>query len=139
MTLKKEKMLPIFTIIILSIGTISNIYVNAQKPLIIDSNDTLIINGVSTDINDLFSMMQLKTIETDEGEKIGISLDEIIQNNGITGPSGYSYTLIALDGYQQTVIWDYMQNGILTEDCRVFFEGLPHAFWVRDVIEIKVD
>jgi hypothetical protein len=139
MTLKKEKILPIFAMFILMIGTITNIYVHAQKPQTTESNETLIINGLSIDINELFSMMQLKTIETDDGEKIGIPVDEMIQRNGITCPSCHSYTFIALDGYQRTVTWEYMQNGVFTEDSQVFFKGLPHAFWVSDIIEIKVN
>jgi len=124
MTVNKEKMLPIFAMVILVIGISASIYVHAQQSQKTESQGRLFINKVSIDINELFSTFQLKAIETDEGEKIGISTDEIIQRNGIECPSCHSYTFVASDGYQQTVTWEYMQKGVLTEESRVFFPDL---------------
>ena len=42
--------------------------------------------------------------ETDEGEKSGISLKDLILKTGISCPSCYEYTIKAKDGYQQTVV-----------------------------------
>ena len=134
MTMGKEKLIPIFAMIVLLIGTFSAIYVHATQV----NKDTITINGQEYSIDQLFSMADLRTIETDEGEKTGIALDDLMIKVGIGCLSCNDYTIKAKDKYQQTVNWNIMKTGILTEYGTVYFPNTAHSFWVRDVIEIEV-
>lgn len=134
MIMGKEKIIPIFALIVILVGIFSTIYVNGTN---IDK-DTIKINGQDYTIDQLFSMGKIRVIETDEGEKTGIALDDLIPKMGVGCPQCVKYTIKAKDKYQQTVDWDIMKTGILTDNCRVYFPDTAHSFWVRDVIEIEV-
>lgn len=130
----KEKLIPVFAMIVLLIGTFSAIYVHATQV----NKDTITINGMEYTINQLFSMGNPRTIETDEGKKSGVALDDIMIKIGVGCPVCNKYTIKAKDGYQQTVTWENMQNGILARNSIVFFSNTPKGYWIRDVIEIEV-
>jgi len=134
----KEKIIPFLAMAILLIGTFSTAYVHITQSVGINNDTTIIINNVQYNIDTLFETYTLRTIQTDDGDYTGISLDELIINTDIPCPSCHQYTIIAIDGYKQTVSWKDIQNGILHEDQRVYFPDLAHSFWVRDVIEIEV-
>lgn len=135
----KEKILPFFAMIILIIGIGASLYVHAQQSMIEDNQEFIIINGEMIHITQLFETISLKTIETDDGEKTGLPINEVINKSSITCPSCYKYTFIASDGYQQTVEWHHITKGVFTNENHVFFPNLAHAFWVKDIIEIKVE
>jgi hypothetical protein len=139
MNVNKEKILPFLAIIIIMIGIGANLYVSGQQSMMKEQEGTLTINGEQVDIQYLLQTVSYKTIETDDGEKTGIPIEAIIQESSIPCPSCHSYTFVAIDGYQQTVEWENIQKGVFSDEHRVFFPGLAHAFWVRDVIEIKVE
>ena len=120
--------------IVLLIGIFSTIYVNAYQI----EKDTIKINGQDFTFDQLLSNGVEQTIETDEGEKTGIALNDIIIYSGVDCTQCHEYTIKAKDGYQQTVNWDILKTGILTDYKRVFFPDTAHSFWVRDVIEIEV-
>lgn len=130
----KEKIIPILAISVLLIGIFSAIYVNATHI----NKDTITINGNEYSISYLFSICKKRVIETDEGLKTGIAFDDLIFKVGISCPTCHKYIIKAGDKYQQTVDWDILKTGILTDDKRVFFPGTAHTFWVRNVIEIEV-
>ncbi|KYK22999.1 hypothetical protein AYK21_03170 [Thermoplasmatales archaeon SG8-52-2] len=130
----KEKAIPIIAMVVLFIGIFSTIYVDANQV----EKDTIEIYGRNFSLDQLFSDGVERTIETDEGEKTGISLEDIIINVGIGCVQCHDYTIKAKDGYQQTVSWDILKTGIITDHNRVFFPDTAHSFWVRDVIEIEV-
>ena len=134
MNLGKEKLIPIFAIIVLLIGTFSAIYVKATQV----DKDTITINGEEYTIDQIFSIAKSKEIETDEGMKSGISLEDLMIKVGISCMSCSKYTFKAKDGYQQTVDFEILKSGILTEYSRVYFEDTAHALWVSNVIEIEV-
>ena len=134
MILGKEKLIPIFAMIVLLIGTFSVIYVHASQ---IDKN-TITINDQEYTIDQIFSVTESKTIETDEGIKSGVSLADLISKVGISCTSCSKYTFKAKDGYQQTVDFEILKTGILTDYSRVYFPNTAHALWVSDVIEIEV-
>ena len=134
MIMGKEKAIPIIAMVVLFIGIFSTIYVDANQ---VEKN-TIEIYGQNFSIDQLFSDEVERTIETDEGEKTGISLEDIIINVGIGCIQCHDYTIKAKDGYQQTVSWDILKTGIITDNKRVFFPDTAHSFWVRDVIEIEV-
>jgi len=130
----KEKIIPIIAMVVLLIGIFSTIYVDANQI----EKDTIKINGRDFTLNQIFSDGVERTIETDEGEKTGVALEYIIINAGVDCTNCHDYTIKAKDGYQQTVNWNILKTGILTDYERVFFPDTAHSFWVRDVIEIEV-
>ena len=130
----KEKIIPILALIVILISGSSTAYVYLSQI----EKDTITIYGEEYTIDQLFLIVDIKTIQTVEGEKTGISLGDMIQKIGISCPSCYEYTIKAKDGYEKTVSWDILNTGILTDDYRVFFPDTPKAFWVRDIIEIEV-
>ena len=131
---RKEKIIPVLAISVLLVGISSALYVNATQI----NTDLIIINGNKFTFNQLFLLCKSRSIETDEGEKIGIALDDIIIKSGVICPTCHNYIIKAADKYQQTFSWDILKTGILTDYCRVFFPNTAHTFWVSDVIEIEV-
>lgn len=134
MIMGKEKIIPFLAIIVILISGTSTAYIYVTQT----NKDTISINGEDFTIEQLYNIGEIRTIQTSEGEKTGISLEELILKIGISCPSCYEYTIKAKDGYEKTVNWDIMSTGILTDSYGVFFPYIPKAFWVRDIIKIEV-
>ena len=130
----KEKIISILAISVLLLGIFSALYVNATQI----NKDTITINGNEYTLNQIFSMCTKRSIETGEGEKTGIALEDLILKIGVYCPACHNYVIKAEDKYQQTISWDILKTGILTDYGRVFFPDTAHTFWVRNVIEIEV-
>ncbi len=130
----KEKLIPILALIVIIIGGISTAYVFATQT----DKDTISLNGQEYTIDQIFYLGEIKTIQTIEGEKTGVALDDLIIKVGIGCPACYEYTIKAKDGYEKTVNWDIMKTGVLADYKRVFFRDTAKAFWVSDVVEIEV-
>jgi hypothetical protein len=128
----KEKIIPILAMIVLLIGIFSTLFVHATQI----NKDTILINKQEYTIDEIFSISTSMTIQTDEGEKYGASLEDLITKTSTDCASCYEYTIKAKDGYQQTVQWDIIKKGVLTKESKVFFPDTPHSLWVYDVIEI---
>jgi len=135
--MNKEKIIPFFAIAVLLVAMASTVYVQATQSQY-SSSDNIIIDDVEYDLDQFFDTITPITVTLDDEEKTGIPLAEMIISTGVTCPSCHNYFFIASDGYQQTVTWENMESGIFTEEQRVYFPGLAHSFWVRDVIEIEV-
>ncbi len=130
----KEKLLPVFAIAVLIIGCFFSLYVNAIE----GDSKTIKINNEEYTISQIFNLAYTRTIITDDGEKTGVALDDLIINTAGKCSSCNVYTFKSKDGYQQTVPWDYLQKGVLTEDNRIYFSDTAHSFWVKDIVEIEV-
>ena len=130
----KEKIIPILAFVIMIIAVTSNVYVYATQ---IDK-ETIAIQGKEYSIDEIFFITEDKTIQTNDGEKTGASLEDLVMKAGVICPSCSEYTIKAKDGYEQTVDWDIMKTGILAEEGRVFFPDTPKKFWVSDIVEIEV-
>jgi hypothetical protein len=130
----KEKIIPILAISVLLLGIFSALYVNATQI----NKEIITINGNEYTINYLFSICKKVTIETDEGEKTGISFDELMSKVGVSCSACHNYIIKAEDKYQQTFSWDVLKTGILTDFSRAYFPNTAHTFWIRNVIEIEV-
>lgn len=130
----KEKVLPVFAIIVLIIGCFSALYVNAIE---VDSN-TIKINDKEYTISQIFSLANTRSIITNDGEKTGVALDDLIIKT--LGECSFcnEFTFKAQDGYQQTVGWEYLQKGVLTKENRIYFYDTASSFWVKNIIEIEV-
>ena len=136
MILRKNSSLTFLAIILLLVGSVSTIYVHATYHKI---SESIIINNGTYSIANLFSSIQEKTIILEDENITGIPLDEIIRFTNLNHPERYRYTIRGDDGYQKTIPWMEMTKGILTIDRRACFSDLPHAFWVRNIIEIEVN
>jgi hypothetical protein len=130
----KEKIIPLLAIIVLIISGTSTAYVYVTK---IDK-DTISLNGNEYTIEELSFLAEQKTIDTVDGEKTGISLEELFQKVGIGCLSCHEYTIKAKDGYEKTVSWEILKTGVLSEIKKVYFPDTPKAFWVGDIIEFEV-
>ena len=132
----KEKIIPGIAIIILLIGIFSTIYVHATQI----NTDKITIDGVEYTKDQIFIIANKKTINTVEGEKTGFDLEDLMQK---TAGNNYcltcsEFTIKGKDSYQQTVDWDTMKTGVLTEKGKVYFPDTPKFYWVEDVVEIEV-
>jgi len=130
----KEKIISIFAILLLLVGTSSAVYVEVNKI----STASIKINGQEYSIEELFNLGEIITIDTDEGEKIGVSIESMIIKSNIGCPPCFIYIIKGADGFQQTVEWEIMKTGILTDYPRVYFPDTAHKFWVKGVYEIEV-
>ena len=137
MIVNKEKIIPFLAMIVLLIGISSSLYVHASQ--LNTNTDSLTINDIEYNLDVLFEEITTKSIETDDGIKTGIALDHLIEYTGASNPSQYEYIIKASDSYQKTILWDNFKEGILSEEKRVYFPDLAHAFWVSNIIEIEVD
>lgn len=126
----KEKLIPIFAVAVLFIGSLSSIYVYATQI----NSEYIDINGQEYTVDQLFFIGEERTFETFSG----IALDTLMMKIGIPEPEKHEYTIIASDGYQKTVKWENMKNGLLTEDGQSIFSDLPKAFRIKDIVKIEV-
>lgn len=129
----KDRLIPIFALLILLIGSISSIYVYATQT----TTNTLLVNGQHYTIDQLFSLTKPQTVN--DSQYTGIALDDLMQKTGVSDPEQHQYTLKASDGYEKTVTWENMKNGLLTKDRESIFSDLPKAFHVKDIIAIEVN
>jgi len=132
MFIGKEKIIPIFAMILLLIGIFSSVYVYATQV----NTDTITINGKTYTIDQIFSIAEPRTFESLNFS--GVALDDLIIKTDVGCPNCHKYNIIGEDRYQKTVTWDNMKNGLLTKDGRVIFSDLPKAFRVRNVVKIEV-
>jgi hypothetical protein len=126
----KEKLIPILAIAVLFIGGLSSFYVYATQI----NSEYIKINGQEYTVDQLFFIGEERTIET----FTGIALDNLMIKVGISNPEAHEYTIIASDGYQKTVKWENMKNGLLTEEGQSIFSDLAKAFRVKDIVKIEV-
>ena len=128
----KDRLLPIFALLILLIGSVSSIYVYATQA----TTDTLLVNRQHYTMDQLFSLTKPRTFN--ESQYSGIALDDLMLKTGVSQPEQHTYTLKGIDGYEKTVTWENMKNGLLTKESESVFSDLPKAFRVKDIITIEV-
>jgi len=136
MSMGTEKVLPVLAISVLLIGSFSALFVHANQVTV--EKDIITINNQKYFIQELFESVDVKTIELEEGKKTGLALDKLIIFSNVECPSCHKYSITAEDSYQKTFNWEDMKKGILTEYKRTYFKDKAHAFWIYDVVEIKV-
>ncbi len=140
---KKEAIVSIVAIILLSIGITSTIYVQSHQ---VEKGEFITVANEKIYINDIFDKCKIINITVNEKgvEKNyeGVILSDIINMTNLKNKEGHDYTIVGAnpDGstYQKTVSWNNMENGILTKERRTIFPNLRRAFWIKDIIEIKV-
>ena len=131
----KEKLIPIFAMIVLLLGAISSVYVYATQV----DKETITINDQDYTIDQLFYLAEPRELVTSQEEVFsGIALDDLVKKVGIVDPSSHEYTIIGDDDYQKTVNWENMKYGLITNDRMVVFSDLPKAFRIRNVVIFEV-
>ncbi len=125
-----EKFIPIIAFIIIVIGAGSSAYVYFST---VDSEYVNIYNQNYT-IDQLLFIGEKREFEIFSG----IALDDVIIKIGVPNPKTHEYIITAADGYQKTVKWENMENGLLTQDKISIFSDLPKSFRVRDIVKIEV-
>jgi hypothetical protein len=136
MILKKEIIIPLLAILVLSAGTVSSIYIYSNQ-LNSDIDDKIIIiSNEEISIDWIFSNVEIKNFK--DLNSSGIALDKLIMLIGIICPSCYNYRFIGNDGYTKTVTWENMKNGLLNDKKTVIFSDLPKAFHVNNIKEIEL-
>ena len=129
--MKNKRLVPVIAVVVLLIGIGASLFVFFNN----QNSSVVTINGQEFSKKEILSFSTEKTIE----EHTGIALDGLILDVGISDPDGLEFTMIGSDGYQKTVFWENMQNGLLTNDLMSVFSDLPKAFSVKDIIEIKAE
>ena len=130
MFMGKQKLILIFALIVLLVGSLSSIYVYATTI----NSEYINVNDRDYTIDQLLFIGEERTIET----YTGIALDDLIVKIGVSNPEKHEYTIIAADAYQKTVKWENMKNGLLTKNRESIFSDLPKSFRVRDIVKIEV-
>ncbi len=128
----KDRLLPILALILLFIASSSSVYVYATQT----TTETLEINNQEYTIDQIFSIVRPRT--SNDSQYTGIALDDLMIKTGVTSPETHAYTLRGSDGYEKTVTWENMQNGLLTKNRESIFSDLPKAFRVKDIVTIEV-
>jgi hypothetical protein len=135
MLMGKEKLIPIFAMVVLLIGIFSSVYVHATQV----NTDTIKIANETYIIEQIFSITKSRTVSTpDKVNFSGAALDDLIIKTGVDCLSCHKYKIIGSDNYEKTVTWENMQHGLLTKDGTVAFSDLAKAFRVKNVIKIEV-
>lgn len=131
--MKQNRLLPLFATLIVMISSVFSIYIYATQA----TTNTLLVNGHQYTIDQLFSLTQPRTLN--ESEYTGIALDDLMLKTGVTKPEQHTYTLRGSDGYEKTVTWENMKNGLLTNKSQTIFSDLPKAFYVKNIVTIEVN
>ncbi len=126
-----EKIALILAIFLLLVGFVSALSLELKKEKI---KEYIEIDGKKIEISEIFKKCSIIEMHNHSG----IKLSCLINFSKINNPENYEYTIIGVDGYQQTVSWGDLNKGILTKEKRVVFENLPKFFWVRNVVKIEV-
>ena len=128
----KDRLLPIVALCLLFIACSSSLYVYASQT----TSETLLVNGQHYTIDQLFTLTKPRMFN--DSQHAGIALDDLMLKTGLFNPEQHTYTLRGSDGYEKTVTWENMKNGLLTKNRESIFSGLPKAFRVKDIVEIEV-
>jgi hypothetical protein len=128
----KDTVLPFFALLVLLIGSVSSLYVYASQT----NTETITVHGQPFTIEQINTLVKPRVFPTLNYS--GVALDDLIVKAGVVHPEDHSYILTGADGYQKTVTWENMKNGLLTQDRQSVFSDLPKAFRIKDVTNIEV-
>jgi hypothetical protein len=130
--MQKDRFLPLLALVLLLLASTSSLYVYATQT----TTETLLVNNQDYTIDQLFSMTKPRI--GNDTQYTGIALDDLMRKTGVSNPEAHRYTLRGADGYEKTVTWENMQNGLLTKNRESYFSDLPKAFRVKDIVTIEV-
>ncbi len=126
--------------VLASVILVSSLAVYAYSLTPIGDTSLLVVDGNQYTWDELGGMFAEVNFVIDEDEYVGYSMADIILDAGIEDHQGASYKFIGADGYQKDVQWKDIENAFITDiDHKAVFPGLTKSFWVRDLIEIRVN
>jgi len=128
----KKRFLILLAVILIVISVGSTLYITLFKGA--EKTEGLLVGETEFSLNELFSASELITVK----EYQGVALAEIINKAGIENPETQEYTIIAEDGYQKTVEWESIQEGIFTSEKRVVLPDLPQQYWIKNTTTIEI-
>ena len=128
----KDQVLPLLALLMLLTASSTSLYVYATETTIY----TILVNNQEYSIDQLFSFTVSRSFH--ELNYSGIALDDLMVKTGVINPDQHTYTLRGADGYEKTVTWENMKNGLLTKNQVSVFSDLPKAFRVKDIVTIEV-
>ena len=128
----KEKFITLAAMIIILIGAGSSAYIYTTQT----DTENITINGQQYTIEQILLIAEPRTF--DSLNFSGIALDDLVIKTGVSCLECHEYTIIGSDGYQKTVTWENMQEGLLTKDGMAVFSELPKAFRVKNILKIEV-
>ncbi len=129
---EKQRFIIFLAIILVAIGVVSTLYLTLFRGS--EKAEGLFIGETEFSLNELFDTLDLIVVE----EYQGVSLAELINKAEIQNPEEKKYTVAAEDGYQKTVEWKSIQEGVLTREKRVVFPDLPKQYWMKNIAKIEV-
>jgi len=132
MIMGKEKFIPLAAIILILIGAGSSAYVYTTQT----DTENIIVNGQQYTIEQISYIAEPRNF--DSLNFSGIALDDLVIKTGVSCLECHEYTITGADGYQKTVSWENMQEGLLTKDGMAVFSDLPKAFRVENIVRIEV-
>jgi len=137
---KAEKIVVVVAILLLSVGVASSYYVNQieKENKELAEGNIILVGDTEINLDELFEKYEVKNVETTKGNFTGISLSALINETNIEDKDAHDYTVVGSDGYKQTVSWEDMKKGIITEEKKTVFPHLPGKFWVKDIVKIEV-
>jgi hypothetical protein len=100
------------------------------------TTETLLVNGQHYSIDQLFSLTKPRMFN--DSHYTGIALDDLMLKTEVSNPEQHTYTIKGADGYEKTMTWENMKNGLLTKNRESIFSDLPRAFRVKDIVTIEV-
>ena len=130
--MKKGKVLLLAAIILIAVGIGSTAYIYLSQSS--SEAETFLVGKEEISLSQFFDVLEQRKIEDYQG----IVLGNIIEKAGVENPEKHSYTIVAADGFQKTVSWENLKEGILTREKRVVFSDLPRQYWIRNVVKIEV-
>jgi predicted protein tyrosine phosphatase len=129
---EKQRFIILLAVILIAIGVVSTLYVTLFRGS--EKVEGLLIGETEFSLNKIFDALEVIVVE----EYQGVSLAELINKAEIQNPEEKKYIVVAEDGYQKTVEWKSMQEGVLTREKRVVFLDLPKQYWMKNVAKIEV-
>lgn len=119
-------------VILLSLGIGSRIYLYVSHPS--KGEETILVADEKLFLDQLFKIVKSETIE----EYRGVPLEAVIIQAGIKAPEQHTYILSAAGGYQKTVTWEDLQQGLLLREGRAVLPSLPKQYWIKNLARIEV-
>jgi hypothetical protein len=105
----------------------------------------VVLNGLEYYLDYMPKKVDEKTVAyNDTYSATGWSLSDMVNYTGLANPETHNYTIMADDGYNKTVTWEAMMDGVLVQDSvkTVFSEDSGFAktkYMIKYVVKIIVE
>ena len=122
----------LMAVILLSLGIGSRIYLYVSHPS--KEGETILVADEKLFLDRLFKTVKSET----RGGYRGVPLEAVIKQAGVKASEQHTYVLSAAGGYQKTVVWEDLRQGLLLREKRVVLPSLPKQYWIKNLARIEV-